>query len=128
MGMKNMQVSSVTNFGRSGLSDWLIQRVSAVILLLYIVCHSAIILSTPEMSYAQWRDLFAGTTMRIFSLLTLLALCAHAWIGMWTIGTDYLLEAHVGSYSTVIRFAYQAGCLLALFIYLVWAFRLVWQF
>jgi len=53
MGMKNMQVSSVTNFGRSGLSDWLIQRVSAVILLLYIVCHSAIILSTPKMSYAQ---------------------------------------------------------------------------
>ena len=127
MGMKNMQVSSVTNFGRSGLSDWLIQRVSAVILLLYIVCHSAIILSTPEMSYAQWRDLFAGTTMRIFSLLTLLALCAHAWIGMWTISTDYLTTRHAGKYGTIIRLFFQFGCALLTLIYLLWGIEIFWS-
>jgi succinate dehydrogenase / fumarate reductase membrane anchor subunit len=47
---------------------------------------------------------------------------------MWTIGTDYLRPAHVGDHATSVRFAYQAACLLALFIYLIWAMRLVWQF
>jgi succinate dehydrogenase / fumarate reductase membrane anchor subunit len=127
MGMKNMQVSSVTNFGRSGLSDWLIQRVSAVILLLYVVCHSAIILSTPEMSYAQWRDLFAGTTMRIFSLLTLLALCAHAWIGMWTVATDYLTRRMMGSKATLVRLVFLVGCIAVLAIYFIWGVIILWS-
>ncbi|MGA1742679.1 MAG: succinate dehydrogenase, hydrophobic membrane anchor protein, partial [Pseudohongiellaceae bacterium] len=30
-------VTNVTSFGRSGLYDWVVQRVSAVILLLYIL-------------------------------------------------------------------------------------------
>ena len=127
MGVKSMQVSSVTNFGRSGLSDWLIQRVSAVILLLYIVCHSAIILSTPEMSYAQWRDLFAGTTMRIFSLLTLMALCAHAWIGMWTVATDYLTTRMMGSKATFVRLVFLVGCLAVLAVYFIWGVIILWS-
>jgi len=127
MGMKNMQVSSVTNFGRSGLSDWLIQRVSAVILLLYIVCHTAIILSTPEISYAQWRDLFVGTTMRIFSLITLLALCAHAWIGMWTVATDYLTTRMMGSKATLVRLVFLVGCIAVLAVYFIWGVIILWS-
>ena len=34
-------VRSVTSFGRSGLSDWLVQRVSGVILLAYFLCIGA---------------------------------------------------------------------------------------
>ncbi len=127
MDVKSMQVSSVTNFGRSGLSDWLIQRVSAVILLLYIVCHSAIILNTPEMTYALWRDLFAGTTMRIFSLLTLLALCAHAWIGMWTVATDYLTTRMMGSKATLVRLVFLIGCLAVLAVYFIWGVIILWS-
>ena len=106
-------VTQVLNLTRSGLSDYVVQRATAVILTIYTV----------------WvLGFFSSAPMQIASTLAVLSTVAHAWIGMWTIGTDYLLEAHVGSYSTVIRFAYQAACLLALFIYLVWAFRLVWQF
>ena len=35
-------VKSVTSFGRSGLSDWLLQRVSGVILLAYALCLGGI--------------------------------------------------------------------------------------
>ena len=28
--------------------------------------------------------------MKIFSLAALVSICAHAWIGMWTLSTDYL--------------------------------------
>ncbi len=121
-------VTQVLNLTRSGLSDYVVQRATAVILTVYTVWVMGFFLLTPEVTYPILVGFFSSAPMQIASTLAVLSTVAHAWIGMWTIGTDYLLEAHVGSYSTVIRFAYQAGCLLALFIYLVWAFRLVWQF
>jgi len=121
-------VTQVLNLTRSGLSDYVVQRATAVILTVYTVWVMGFFLLTPEMTYPILVSFFSSAPMQIASTLAVLSTVAHAWIGMWTIGTDYLLEAHVGTYSTVIRFAYQAGCLLALFIYLVWAFRLVWQF
>ena len=121
-------VTQVLNLTRSGLSDYVVQRATAVILTIYTVWVLGFFLLTPEMTYTILVGFFSSAPMQIASTLAVLSTVAHAWIGMWAIGTDYLLEAHVGSYSTVIRFAYQAACLLALFIYLVWAFRLVWQF
>ena len=120
-------VTSVTNFGRSGLSDWLTQRISAVILLLYVLCHEAIILTTPEMNYAQWRDLFAGTFMRIFSLLTLVALCAHAWIGMWTVATDYMTTRMMGSRATLLRLLFLILCVGVLAVYFIWGIMILWS-
>lgn len=120
-------VTSVTNFGRSGLSDWLTQRISAVILLLYVLCHGTIILTTPEMDYAQWRDLFAGTFMRIFSLLTLVALCAHAWIGMWTVATDYMTTRMMGSRATLLRLLFFILCVGVLAVYFIWAIMILWS-
>ncbi|MFT5321154.1 MAG: succinate dehydrogenase / fumarate reductase membrane anchor subunit [Pseudohongiellaceae bacterium] len=120
-------VTSVTNFGRSGLSDWLTQRISAVILLLYVLCLGAIILTTPEMSYAQWRGLFTGTFMRIFSLLTLVALCAHAWIGMWTVATDYMTTRMMGSRATVIRLLFLILCVGVLAVYFIWGIMILWS-
>ena len=40
----------------------------------------------------EWKALFEQTWMRIFSLLAILSLAAHAWIGMWAVLTDYLTE------------------------------------
>ncbi|MDP2284141.1 MAG: succinate dehydrogenase, hydrophobic membrane anchor protein, partial [Pseudohongiella sp.] len=86
-------VKNVTSFGRSGLSDWVVQRVSAVILGVYFVGLLSFMLLTPELGFAEWKSLFSATWMRIASLAALLALCAHAWIGMWTVATDYLTVA-----------------------------------
>ena len=119
-------VTAVTSFGRSGLSDWLLQRVSGVILLAYFVFIGAVLAGGVD--YPSWQATFEQTWVKIFSLLAILSLAAHAWIGMWTIGTDYLLPAHIGGGATVIRFVYQVGCLLIMFVYLILALRLIWQF
>ena len=42
-------VTNITSFGRSGLSDWLMQRVSAVILALYTVFVVAYLLFNPNL-------------------------------------------------------------------------------
>lgn len=124
--VENANVRNVTSLSRSGLSDWLLQRVSAVILGAYMLWLLGSILLAPEMSYSEWRDLFDSTFMRLFSLITLLAVCVHAWVGMWTIGTDYLRPAHVGKSATTIRLIYQAGCVLLIVVYLLWGISIFW--
>jgi succinate dehydrogenase / fumarate reductase membrane anchor subunit len=110
---------SITNLSRSGLSDWLIQRFSAVILAVYTVFIVGYLLSNPDLSFAQWQELFDCTVFRIFSLLALISTIAHAWIGMWTISTDYIKPAAT-------RFAFQVICFLAMFVYLVWGIDIIW--
>ncbi|MEQ8408377.1 MAG: succinate dehydrogenase, hydrophobic membrane anchor protein [Gammaproteobacteria bacterium] len=119
-------VTNATSFSRSGLTDWLVQRLSAVVLGAYMLCILGSFVVHPDMDYEQWRALFAADSMRIFSLLSLAALCAHAWIGMWTVGTDYLTSLQFGKGATSIRLAYQAICILLIAVYLIWGIRIFW--
>lgn len=120
-------VTNVTSFGRSGLYDWVVQRVSAVILLLYVLFMLYVFTSTPDMAYSDWRALFSRLPVRIFSLIALLSLCAHAWIGMWTIATDYLTPKMLGSSANKIRFLFELACLIILFVYFVWCIQILWS-
>jgi succinate dehydrogenase / fumarate reductase membrane anchor subunit len=119
-------VTAVTSFGRSGLSDWLLQRVSAVILLAYFVFIGAILLGGVD--YASWKALFELTSVRIFSLLAILSLAAHAWIGMWAVLTDYLTERLMGRKGNVLRFTAQVLCSLTIFVYVVWGIQILWGY
>ncbi|MFC3282374.1 succinate dehydrogenase, hydrophobic membrane anchor protein [Litchfieldella rifensis] len=112
-------VTNITNFGRSGLSDWLIQRVSAIILALYTLFLVGYLLLNPGLDYAAWSGLFEQTWMRIFSLLAFVSIAAHAWIGLWTVVTDYLR-------STSVRLTVQTIIILAIFVFLVWGVQVLW--
>ncbi len=114
-------VRSVTSFGRSGLSDWLLQRFSAIVLALYTLFIVGVLLFTPDMSYEQWSGLFAQEWVKIFTLLTVLSIVIHAWIGLWTVGTDYLPKVWL-------RLLYQSAVLLVLFVYLIATVRALWGF
>jgi len=112
-------VTSVTNFGRSGAYDWMVQRVSAVILALYTAFMVGLVLFTSDLDYAAWSAIFTKTWVRIFSLLALVALGAHAWIGLWTITTDYIKDG-------LLRFLVQALSGLVMFVYLIWGVQTLW--
>ena len=118
--------TQITNFGRNGVSDWLVQRATAVICAAYAIVLVGYLVLTPEVTYQQWKDLFSHTGMQIFTLITLLAICAHAWIGMWTTGTDYLRVHTMGEGADRVRFIYQIICILVLFVYLTWGFKILW--
>lgn len=119
-------VGNVSSFGRSGLYDWVVQRITAVILAAYTLCILGTLLFNPDMDHAQWSGVFASFRMKFFTLLALLSLVAHGWIGMWTISTDYLTSRMLGAKATVIRIIFQLACILIALIYLVWGIEILW--
>lgn len=119
-------VIAVTSFGRSGLSDWLMQRVTAVVLLAYTVFIVGVVFFCPVADYAEWKALFAQTWVRIFSLAAILSIAAHAWIGLWSVTTDYLTERLMGPKGTVLRLIAQAFIAIVLFTYVVWGIQILW--
>ena len=71
-------ITQVTSFSRNGMSDWIVQRVSAYILATYTVLLVGIMLLQGEITYSSWQALFSQTWMQVMTLLTILATCAHA--------------------------------------------------
>ena len=119
-------VKAVTSFGRSGLSDWFLQRISAVILLVFTLCVGSFLVLNPDLDYARWKVFFDNTAMRIFSLLALLSIIVHSWIGLWSVSTDYLTTRLLGPKATAMRLSFQTGYNLILFVYLVWGVQILW--
>jgi succinate dehydrogenase / fumarate reductase membrane anchor subunit len=119
-------VTAVTNLGRSGLYDWLVQRVTAVILLAWFICLTSFLLRNPDMSYAQWQGFFQHTSMRVFSVAAVLSLAMHAWIGLWCVLTDYLTPRLLGARANLLRGLATIGCAITLFTYLVWGIQILW--
>ena len=120
-------VTQVTSFGRSGLSDFVVQRVSAVIIGLYALCVTFFFVANPNVSYEALTGFFGNTSMKVFSTLAVVATAAHAWIGMWTVGTDYIRAHYFGAHATALRVIYQFACLTALFIYVVVGLQIFWR-
>lgn len=121
-------VTAVTSFGRSGLYDWLIQRVSAVALAAYSVFIVGYILLNPGLDYTQWSNLFAQLWMRVFSLVALVSFIAHAWIGLWSVLSDYLTNRLLGAKATWMRLLCQVVLGVAATTYLVWGVEILWGF
>ncbi len=114
-------VGSALSVTRNGLRDWLIQRISAVILGLYTLFLVGFLMLHSPLQYLDWHNLFANGFMRVFTFLAMLSLLYHTWIGMWTIFTDYIKPP-------VLRFGIQILVIIALIGYLVWGISIVWGF
>lgn len=113
-------VRNATSYSSNGLRDWLVQRVSAVILGLYTIFLVVFIVSNPAMDYATWQGLFGQLWMKVFTFIALLSLFAHAWIGVWTVLTDYVKP-------TCIRVPLEMLVILGLLAYLIWGIEIVWS-
>lgn len=119
-------VVNATSLSRSGVADFLLQRVSAVFLAVYAGCIIWCVLAYPDLDYAQWNTFMRSPLMLILGTLTLLSWGIHAWIGMWTVGTDYLNEHHIGKFATAIRMVYQFGVISSIVVYFVFGIVIIW--
>ncbi|WP_187487906.1 succinate dehydrogenase membrane anchor subunit [Duffyella gerundensis] len=88
-------VSNASALGRNGIHDWLLLRASAILITLYIVYILGFILMADILTYDIWRGFFASSFTKVFTLLTLLSILVHGWIGMWQVLTDYVKSLSV---------------------------------
>jgi succinate dehydrogenase / fumarate reductase membrane anchor subunit len=95
-----------------GLKDWLIQRITALIMALYTLLWLGIALVQGGVDYALWQALFANGAFRIATLLFWLAVLWHAWVGIRDIWMDYVkpsaLRLTVETLTAVVLLAYAA--------------------
>ena len=102
-----------------GLRDWILQRITAVIMILYVAVFFAQVLAGPTLDYGTWRAIFAPQWMKFATLLFLFGVFLHAWIGVRDIVMDYI--KHSG-----LRLALYSVFVSALFVYAAWSVRILW--
>ena len=102
-----------------GLRDWLAQRVTAVVMAVYALFLAIVLLMQPTLDHAAWKAIFANGFMRFATLLALLSLFWHAWIGMRDIWMDYVKP-------TGTRLVLQVATILALVAYVAWTVQILW--
>jgi succinate dehydrogenase / fumarate reductase membrane anchor subunit len=112
-------VNRVVTGAHYGLRDWLVQRVTAVVMAIYSVVVVVFLLLQPAFGYDTWAGLFSGNLMRTFSMLFLLSLFYHAWIGMRDIVMDYVKPASI-------RLTMHVLVILALVLYVIWSVQILW--
>lgn len=112
-------VTNVTSLTGNGLKDWLIQRATAVFFAAYSLFVFGFLLAHPHLNFSQWHDLFANPVFRIATVLGLFSLTLHAWIGIWTVTTDYMK-------CTIVRLSVQLLVALWLFSQFIWGLMIVW--
>ncbi len=103
-----------------GLRDWLAQRITAIVMALYTLLFLALLSGAPKLDFAAWRLLFAPQWLKLATLLFLLSLYFHAWVGMRNIVMDYIK-------SSSLRLALYAVVIAALAVYAGWSVQILWS-
>jgi succinate dehydrogenase / fumarate reductase membrane anchor subunit len=112
-------VNRVVTGAHYGLRDWLIQRVTAVVMVIYSLFIGGWLVLHPHAGYDAWTALFSSNGVRSVSLLFLLCMYYHAWIGVRDIVMDYVKP-------TLIRLVIYVLVILALLLYVIWSVQILW--
>jgi succinate dehydrogenase membrane anchor subunit len=80
---------------RYGLADWLMQRLTAVVMALYTPVIVICLLMHKPNTFSAWQAMFGTTFLKLATILFIAALIYHAWIGIRDIVMDYLKPASV---------------------------------
>jgi succinate dehydrogenase / fumarate reductase membrane anchor subunit len=103
-----------------GLRDWLAQRVTAVVLLAFLAVVAGMLLAAGRLDYDAWAGVFAPLPMKLVTVLAVLALVYHAWVGVRDIWMDYVSSASV-------RLVLHVGTMLWLLYCMVWSVQILWS-
>jgi succinate dehydrogenase membrane anchor subunit len=102
-----------------GLRDWLLQRLTAVVMAGYTLWLFVYLLTGMPRGYAAWNALFSQTWFQVGTMLFIAALLYHAWVGMRDILMDYIR-------ATGVRLLAQSAVGFVLLFYLIWSASILW--
>ncbi len=103
----------------TGLRAWLVQRMSAVYMLFFIIFLLTHFILDPPKSYSVWRGWMLSPGISISSSVFFAALLAHTWVGVRDVIMDYV-------HPIAIRVGALALLALGLAWIGTWSIRILW--
>lgn len=82
--------STVLKRALSGLQAWIVQRVTAAYMLLFLFYALLCFTFDPPASYIAWREWVTRPLVTIATVLFFGVLLLHAWIGLRDVAMDYI--------------------------------------
>ena len=102
-----------------GLRDWLMQRITAVVIALYLLLLLGLLLFKPGMNLGAWQALFSHTWFKLVTFTALISVLLHAWVGMRDIIMDYVRP-------TGVRLTLEVLVAVSLVLYTGWSIQILW--
>jgi succinate dehydrogenase / fumarate reductase, membrane anchor subunit len=103
-----------------GMRDWLAQRVTAIVMVVFTVILLVSFLTGQNFTYEGWSGLFARQWFKLFTMVTFFGLFYHVWVGIRDIWMDYVKP--VG-----IRLTLQIATVLWLLACAAWTVQILWS-
>lgn len=103
-----------------GFRDWLMQRVTAVLMALYTVVLLLQVLFGGPLGYDSWSGIFAQQWMKVLTFVLIVSLLWHAWVGVRDIWMDYIKPVGVRLVLQVFSIVWLTGCA-------GWAVQVLWR-
>ncbi len=110
-----------------GMRLWLSQRLTAVVMAIYIVLLVVLLLiiqpfghTTWQQNYAAWIEFVSPVWFRLATLLFFMSLFMHAWLGVADVLKDYV-------FNKVLRAYMQLAVDIVLVLYLFWLVYILWN-
>ena len=104
-----------------GMRDWLSQRVTAVLMILFtFLVLGQLIFSKGPIGYELWSGIFAAQWMKSITFMVILSMLYHVWVGMRNVFQDYVKPYAVRFVFHVFAIAWLVACT-------GWAIQVLWR-
>ena len=122
-----MTTKRIVTGAHYGTRDWLAQRVTGVVIAAYAVILLVAVLRLPELSYGSWAGLFVSPFMKVATMLAMLAVIYHAWVGIRDVYMDYVTPQNFPRCPALLRLLLEVVTILLLVGYASWAAVILWR-
>lgn len=115
--MNNTSMSS-----RSGTREWIFQRFSNVLIIVYAIVYIYLLLSNSPLTYETLVAMHSVMWFKLYSSFTLVVVMLNALLAGWQIGTDYTQKVPMVGFDKIYTFMYvvPTAIYLAAGMYILW--------
>ena len=103
-----------------GMRLWLSQRLTALVMVFYIMLLVIMLLIMRPTGFAAWHDFVSPIWFRLLTLIFFMCLLMHAWLGVADVLQDYIFNKTLRAYM-------QIAVYIALVGYQFWLMFILWN-
>ncbi len=103
-----------------GMRLWLSQRLSAIVMAIYIVLVVMLLIIFRPANFNAWHALMSPIWFRLVTFVFFVSLFIHAWLGVKDVFEDYIFNLKLRAYLQII-----VDVLLV--VYLIWSSFILWN-